>query len=141
VTVAILEGMTIKNQNTNEVFTLVKSSKDDILYGVNNTKIIKMDDENEDDYIVENLDCLEKVENFLEIDRGEKNPLIIRENDYTFFKIKKAIEFESFDSNEYTDISIKVVEMTVEEYYKKTKYYQHYFKLRDTVHELYKTIL
>ena len=136
-TVTVLEGMKVKNQKTNEVFTLVKSSKDNALYGVYLQKVIKMDDENEDDYIVEDLCYLEKEESFLEVDRGENSPLLIRENDYTFFKMKEAIEFESWDSEEYTDISIKVVEMTVEEYYKKTDDYEYYFKLRDRVHEFY----
>ena len=136
-TVTVREGMTIKNKETNEVFTLGKSSKDNALYGVYQKKVIKMDDENEDDYIIEDLDFLERFANFLEVDRGENSPLLIREDDYTFLKMKEAIEFESYDYSDYVDISIKVVYMTVEEYYKKTDDYEYYFKLRDRVHEFY----
>ena len=136
--VTILEGMKIKKIGTDEIYTLVKSSVNDALYGVYNKQVIKLDDENEDDYTVDDLCCLLKLENFLEVDRGNDTPLLIRENDYTFYHIKEAVEFCTYDSDKYTELEIKVVEMTIEEYYEKTNDYIYFFKLRDNIHEFYK---
>ena len=136
--VTILEGMKIKNTLTNEVYTLVKSSVNGLLYGVFEKQVIKLDDEDEDDYIVDDLCCLSKLENFLEVDRGDDTPLLIRENDHAFYHIKEAVEFCTYDSDKYTELEIKVVEMTVEEYYKKTDDYVYFFKLRENIHEFYK---
>ena len=139
--VTILEGMKIKKIGTNEIYTLVKSSVNGSLYGVYNKQVIKLNDENEGNYIVDDLSYLSKLENFLEIDRGDDTPLLIRENGHAFYEIKEAVEFCTHDSDEYTELEIKVVEMTVEEYYKKIDDYVYFFKLRENIHEFYKVEL
>jgi len=133
ITVDLLEGMKIalKNELENE-YTLIKSNKDNEMYGIYVSHVIKLSDLDNlgKDYICTNVSCFTDERKVIETQN--KNYYAV-DND---FSIDDFIDNEIFCKNEFEDVGIKITNMTKEEYMKKIGR-NFYFNCRDIIAESY----
>ncbi len=117
-TVDLQEGMAIKEKNNpdSEKFRLVKSSIDNELYGVGSTKIIKISEINQDDYVCDDISCFKNEYTYFEIKFKDKTKLL--DDEYLISFLHTHLDFD-----DYVDFEIKKVDMTLEEFSIKTKNY------------------
>lgn len=135
-TIDIQEGMAIKEKNNpdSEKFRLVKSSIDNELYGVGSTKIIKISEINQDDYICDDISCFRNIYTYYEIRFRDKTKLFNDEDLISYLHRKT-------DFDDYEEFEIKKVEMTLEEFSIKTNnYLASYIKYRDKVKDKYEEL-
>jgi len=135
-TIDIQEGMAIKEKNDpdSEKFRLVKSSIDDELYGVGGSKIIKISEINQDDYICDDISCFKNEYTYFEVRFRDKIKLFEDEDLISFLSTKT-------DFDDYEEFEIKKVAMTLEEFSIKTKnYLSSYISYRDKVKNKYEEL-
>lgn len=133
ITVSLREGMTIKElyKDDPEEFILIKSTVDGEMYGCGRNRIIKLNDEDEDDYICEDLDFFEREVDYFEF----KNGRVINDDDEISRKTKLVamddrlheeleeqlndLPFANYD-NDFIDVSFRKISMTIEEFENRT---------------------
>ena len=135
-TIDIQEGMAIKEKNNpdSEKFRLVKSSVDNELYGVGSTKIIKISEINQDDYVCDDISCLKNIYTYYEVRFRDKVKLFDDEDLISFLH-------RETDFNDYEEFEIKKVYMSLEEISIKTNnYLASYISYRDKVKDKFEEL-
>lgn len=123
-TIDIQEGMVIKEKN----------NPDSELYGVGGTKIIKISEINQDDYICDDISCFRNIYTYYEIRFRDETKLFDDEDLISYLHRKT-------DFDDYEEFEIKKVDMTLEEFSIKTNnYLASYIKYRDKVKDNYEEI-
>ena len=141
ITVDLKEGMEIKEiyNDNSENYTLVKSTQDNELYGVGRTKVIKISDINESDYICENLNSFDKMETYFEFENNYNDKTKLIEMDESLiYELAYKIDENTYEDSEFSSINVRKVYMTIEEFINKTKDQRlKFLRLRGKVKSIY----
>jgi len=110
------EGMKIAPlENQKLEYTLIKSKKDNKMYGLHRQHIIKLDDMNKDEldnkWICTDLSSLQEEIQCIEFENGE----IISFEDFCIYELSKSFNNWNNDGD-FTEVSMRKIGMTREKY-------------------------
>lgn len=152
-TVDIREGMKIQRiksfqeKNEKDIFTMIKSSNDDELYGYRivsplKKEFIKLSDENEDEFICVDVKAWEDKNTYIEIivEEEDRETQIFDNDEKLFWNLIDAInDCNHFNDDYFKEMELRTVHMTKEEYMIKSNN-DYSLKYRENIHELYQQV-
>jgi len=129
------EGMKIApKDNQKKEYTLIISSVDNSMYGVYQSEVIKLEDEDMNNYICTDLSAFSEEVKVLET---EDKKLYLADNDFCIHTF--IMEQLHEDDEDFQSVDMRILKMSREEYLNKIyddNYY--FFKVREIVHKHYK---